>query len=442
MKRTVSLSLALFLVISVFAAFANGSKESSASSTTAGGKVTLDLYNYVDVTSPDYAPFKTEVAAFSKAYPNVTLNIQNLFNEPYHQKLQAMAVAGQIPDLVYLWPSARTGYVTSRGLIKDLTPFLGDKKADFQPSAVAAQGPNGQLWELPHAASTATTVVYANDTLLKQLGLTYPKTLADLIAQSPKILAAGLTPIAMADKDGWQTESCLLSTLVGRLGGNTWINDANTQSNGATFTDPQFVNALAIVQQMTDAKLFSPGITTMDYGQALQIFEQQKAVYMIDGDWRVNQLEKDLSPDVQKTISLHTFPSIPNQTGEDTISNIPSTGYGMNATLTGDKAKAAWDWIWFDAGPEGSTIHLNSGIIPSYQKLDLANFKLGLLVTKLIGFYKDVPGTQTVLDGIMDPKPIGILNPDLQLLMLGQKTPQQIGQEIQAWYKQNPPSKG
>jgi raffinose/stachyose/melibiose transport system substrate-binding protein len=431
MRKTLCFAAAVLVIVAT-GSFANGQGESASNS-----KVTLSLYNYVDVSSPDYNVFKQLLAAFEQANPDITLNVQNLFNEPYHQKLQAMAVAGEIPDLVYLWPSARTGYITSRGLVKDLTSYLGSKKADFQPSAVAPQGPNGQLWELPQAASTATTVVYANNALLQKLGLTYPKTLAELIAQSAKIRAAGLIPVSMADKDGWQTESCLLSTLVGRLGGNSWIVNANAKKGGASFTDPQFVDAVNMVKQMSDAQLFPQGITTMDYGQALQLFEQQKAVYMIDGDWRVSQMEKDLSTDEQKSISLNTFPTVPNQVAGDTISNIPSTGYGMNAKLSGAKADAAWKWIWFVAGPDGATIHLKTGLIPSYQKLDLSQFSLGILTTKLVGFYKDVQGTQTVLDGIMDPKVIGILNPDLQVLMLGQKSPTQIGQEIANWYKQN-----
>ncbi|HUX20530.1 MAG TPA: extracellular solute-binding protein [Spirochaetia bacterium] len=438
MRKTLCFAAAV-LVIAATGSFANGQSEgtSGSSSSSSNTKVTLSLYNYVDVTSPDYVVFQQLLTGFQQKYPDITLNVQNLFNEPYHQKLQAMAVAGEIPDLVYLWPSARTGYVTSRGLVKDLTSYLGSNKADFQPSAVAAQGPNGQLWELPQAASTATTVVYTNNALLQKLGLSYPKTLADLVAQSAKIRAAGLVPIAMADKDGWQTESCLLSTLVGRLGGNAWIVNANAKSAGASFTDPQFVDAVGIVKQMSDAKLFPQGITTMDYGQALQLFEQQKAVYMIDGDWRVSQMEKDLSPDVQKSISLNTFPTIPNQVAGDTISNIPSTGYGMNAKLSGPKADAAWKWIWFVAGPDGAAIHLKTGLIPAYQKLDVAQFNLGILTSKLVSFYKDVAGTQTVLDGIMDPKVIGILNPDLQVLMLGQKDPNQVAQDVANWYKQN-----
>jgi raffinose/stachyose/melibiose transport system substrate-binding protein len=439
MRRVFSMVAALF-VVAATGGFANGQNENAASGSksSAGGPINLSMYEYVDVTSADYSTFKDVLSQFNAKYPNIKFTIQSLFNEPYHQKLQAMVAGNQIPDVMFLWPSQRTGYVTDRGLAKDLNPYLGDKKADFQPSAVAAQGPNGQLWELPFKASTATTVVWTNDALLKKLGLTYPKTLADLIDQSAKIRAAGLVPIAMADKEGWETESCLLSTLVGRLGGNSWLQNANAQKNGAKFTDPQFVDALKIVKQMSDAKLFSPGIVTNDYNTAIQTFEQQKAVYLIDGDWRDTQLEKDLTPDQQQSISLHTFPAIPGETVHDTISNIPATGYGMSSALSGAKAQAAWDWIYYYAGPEGSAIRITHGEIPSYQKLDTSSYNLGIVVKKLIQYYKDVPGTNTVLDGIMAPKPIGVLNPDLQLLMLDQKTPEQVAQEVQTWYTDNP----
>ena len=70
----------------------------------------------------------------------------------------------------------------------------------------------------------------------------------------------------------------------------------------------------------------------------------------------------------------------------------------MRTTLTGAKAQAAWDWIYFYAGPVGSAIRLKRGEIPSYQKIDVSSYNLGIVVKKLIQYYKDVPGTQTVQD--------------------------------------------
>ncbi len=56
--------------------------------------------------------------------------------------------------------------------------------------------------------------MYVNTRLLKDLGLTFPKSLDELLKQGPAIAAKGLIPIAMDNKDGWQMQSCLLSGLA------------------------------------------------------------------------------------------------------------------------------------------------------------------------------------------------------------------------------------
>ncbi len=38
----------------------------------------------------------------------------------------------------------------------------------------------------------------------------------------------------------------------------------------------------------------------------------------------------------------------------------------MNINLVGEKAEAAWKWIWFYSGEKGSNIRLQEGSIPAY----------------------------------------------------------------------------
>jgi raffinose/stachyose/melibiose transport system substrate-binding protein len=140
-----------------------------------------------------------------------------------------------LPDIVFLWPDKRTAYVTERGLIKDLRPWIAGKEDLFADGALKAQGPNGEIYELPEQM-TATHVMYANHRLMDELGLTFPATLDELIAQGEVIRAAGLVPIAMSNKDGWQMQSCLLSALTERAGGMDWYNKVIV-GDGASFAD-------------------------------------------------------------------------------------------------------------------------------------------------------------------------------------------------------------
>ncbi len=439
MKRTVSLTLALLLVFSAVAAFAGGSKEGgAAASSSSGGKVSLSMFMYRDVTAPEAKVWADQILpTFLKENPDISITPEYLFNDPYHQKLQAMAVSGQLPDIVFLWPDKRTGYVTERGLMKDLRPFLKGHESEFFPLAVAPQtGKNGEIYELPEQI-TATQVTFTNTKLLKQLGLTYPKTVDEMIAQGDKIRAAGLVPIAMANKDGWEMQSCLLSTLVDRTGGMDWFKKA-VAGDGSMLADPQFVAALNVVKKLNDAKMFSPGINQLDYNNAIDSFVAEKAVYLVDGGWRVNNLVQTLTPDQKKYIELNSFPDVAGEVGPSgSTSAVAGTGFGMNAKLDGAKADAAWKWIWYYSGPEGSKIRLANGAFPAY-KLDLSSIpNVDPMIVKLSDFWKG-RDTSLVIDSVLSGQAMSILQPGMQEMMFGNKTPQQLATEFANWLKANP----
>ncbi|MBN2376900.1 MAG: extracellular solute-binding protein, partial [Sedimentisphaerales bacterium] len=214
MKRMVVLCLSLVLVLGMFQA------------ANAADKMKLTMYAYVDQADPvNVANWEAVLNAFLAANPDIEFEIEYGFSEAYHNKLQTMAVGGQLPDVMFLWPDKRTGYVTGKGLIKDLSPWLKGHEAEFSAGSLTAQGPNGAIYELPEQV-TDTHVMFVNEKLLKDLGLTFPKTFDELLVQGEKIKAAGLIPIAMSDKDGWPMQSCLLSTLTERAGGMEWFNKA------------------------------------------------------------------------------------------------------------------------------------------------------------------------------------------------------------------------
>ena len=397
-------------------------------------KITLQLFDYLDLTDAvSTETRKLIVAEYEKAYPNVTLEIEYLFDEAYHNKLQAMTVANQLPDVVFLWPDKRTGAVTSSGMVKDLRPLIQGHEAEFVDGALNPQGPNGEIYELPEQM-TATHVMYTNEKLLKELGLTFPKTLDELIAQGEKIRAAGLIPIAMSNKAGWQMQSCLLSALTERAGGMEWYNKVIT-GDGASFADPEFVNALNVIDTLSKNDMFSPGINQADYGTELTDFVTEKAVYYIDGGWRVQTLSGELTEEQKQYVSLNTFPDIPNQKGQSgSTASVAGTGFGMNANLEGAKAEAAWAWIWMYAGPVGAEIRQARGAVASYKLPPQAN--VDVLVKKLAQFVAETPAGY-VLDSKLDQEGMAVLQAGLQEMMLGAKTPEQVAQEYETWVAAN-----
>jgi len=395
-------------------------------------EIELTVLNYLDITSPEAKTWDATLEAFKAENPNIKLKIENLFGEAYHQKIRALAAAGNLPDVMYLWPGGRSAEIYKNELTEDLYPYLGANRARFVPVAVAPQW-EGKLYELP-IGITATHVMFVNTKLLKDLDLTIAKTYDELVAMVPKIKAAGLDPIIMPNKAAWVMQSCLFSALVGRIGGQEWLEKAI--AGEASFTDPEFVDSLKLVKDLYDTGLFPPSSIQLEYGDGPNLFASGKGVFMIDGDWRVNALIPLLSEEEQKNITLTVFPDISGQKGKSgSTSTVAATGFGMKAGLAKEKADAAWKWIYFFAGAKASEIRLvEQGMIPSYR-LKLREYDIPTLAKKRGDFYSVHSGTY-VLDDKISGEPINLLNSGLQELAMGAITPEKLAADFEAAMKE------
>ena len=100
--------------------FAQGAAEAKKSD-----KVTLTVLNYIDMSEPNSA---NEIAMvwdhFAELHPEIEIVREDLFNEPFHQKTEAYAAQGNLPDVLYAWPSGRSSTLHTEHLLYDLEPLL------------------------------------------------------------------------------------------------------------------------------------------------------------------------------------------------------------------------------------------------------------------------------------------------------------------------------
>ena len=402
-------------------------------------KVTLTVLNQIDATQAGYAEDKLIWEKFAAENPDITIEKEELFNEPFHDKVRAYIAAGTIPDVQFMWPSGRSTDLHQKKLTKDLAILLGKEYlAGFVPAAIdPANQLSRKLAELPQSV-TYTSVMYANVGLLKSLGLKVPKTYADLKALVPRLKAKGIDTVLMANKDQWPMQSCLFSTISGRLLGDKFIDDV--LAGKAKFTDQGFVDALNVV-----AKLYADGIISRDtlqlgYGESPARFASGKAAFLIDGDWRQGNFLTDkttgtglLPPERQKNdIELMAFPALPGEKNPGTVSAIVGVGYGVSAAIPAGSAKekAAVRLIKYLYSPEVLKIRLETGtFIPSRKGVTSA--KLEPLTVKMMDFYASVPRTTYVLDGVLPAAANDPLNAGLQAIGLGTKTPVEVARDMQ-----------
>lgn len=416
---------------------------SMAGAAAAKEQITLTVLNYLDATSPNAERELEEIwGAFEKNNPDIKLVREDLFNEPFHQKTAAYIAAGKLPDVIYMWPGGRSSVLHDQKLVKDLTPLLGKTRSEFNPAALVPQA-GGYLAELPNGI-TATHVLYTNKAMLDSLGLTIPKTYAQLKAMVPKLKAAGKDVILMGAKDDWVIQSTLFSMIVGRLVGDKGM-DAIIAGK-AKFTDAPFMNALNFYQQLyTDGILTKKNLQTA-YNEVNGLWASGQAPFLVDGDWKCANFLTDpttgkalIPPDMQKNFVMTIFPEIPGEIVHQTTATVVGTGWGINAKIPAgsDKEEAAWRLVQWLESPQVQKIRLETGAAFPSRK-NVTSSKLEPLAQERVRFYDSFDGTY-VLDNVLDAKVYSPLNIGLQEIGLGIATPKEVATRVQqamdAWRK-------
>jgi len=395
---------------------------------------TLKVLMYSNATDPAYPVEQQIWANFKKANPDVKLEIEELFNDPFHDKVLAYAAADKLPDVMYMWPSGRSSMLYNKKLVKDLGPLLAPIKDNFLPAAMAIQT-NGIIGEIPFTV-TNTNAIYVNKKMLADLGLQVPTTYAELKAQVPVIKKAGKEVMLIPAKSDWVFQSCLFSMISGRVAGDKFIDDA--LAGNAKFTDKPFVDALKFFAQLFKDGVIDKKDISIDYGEGPGLFAAGKAPYYIDGEWRTGAFITDkttnqalIAPDKQGDYTIVGFPAIPGELAAGSCSTVVGTGFGMNAKIPAgsEKEKAAWKLIQYWVGPEVAKMRLEAGAFARASWKGVTSDKLEPLSVTTANY--EPKASTYVLDGVLDAQVAKTVNVGLQEIGLGTKTPEQVAADVQ-----------
>jgi len=441
-KKIVGVALTVLIVTSVMIGCSKKSSASDANSKT------VSVLNYSDLTVANAVEAnKWTWDTFKANNPDVTLVIEDLFNEPFHNKTEAYAASGNLPDVLYVWPSGRSTSLHQQHLLKDLSPLIEKDglKSVLNPVVLdPKQQASGYIAMLP-ITITATHMMLINMEVLNACGLQPAKTYAELKAQVPVLAAKGYETVIMPNKDTWVMQSCLFSMIAGRFGGEGW--DQKILNGQAKFTDPEFVNALDFVRQLYADRVLAPSSLGMDYGDGPGAFATNKGAYYIDGDWRAGAFITDASSGValipvnrQSNFQLMVFPDIPGaKIPGRTNSSVLGTGWAMSASIPAGSPKedAAWRLVKWLTGKEVQTRQLQDGGITAGTRNDIDTNSLKLEpIQKLVATlpsYSDV--STVVIDGVFHSDVFNVINDVLAEIGLGSKTPQQGAADVQKAYE-------
>lgn len=331
------IAAALGLSIVSFAA-AGGNKEAGDTASAAPEKIVVNAMAYGDNSNQEGVNWVRIVKAFEKENPNIEIKYEMLYDEAYHQKVVARLASGDVPDLAYMGADARWGAPWKEaGQQYDMRSLIDPDI--YNLSLIPDMGPNGEIYEIPLGTSNITTVLFMNETLVKSLGFSTPKTYEDLVAMVPAAKKAGLDVVTIDGADGWAWGSCYMSAIIARLSGDAhWVSKA--VKGERKFTDQVFVDSLDLIARMVKDGVISEKSVLVDYGTNISKFNNKKALFMVQGQWAAGGIE---NPEVADNTLLLAWPRLPGEKDSMAGSVAAAIGVGYGITKKGAEDPAVRD---------------------------------------------------------------------------------------------------
>ena len=388
--------------------------------------------------------FRTTIANWEAAHPDITLNQNVIANAEYKTEIATLAAADDLPD-VFLLQGMNTIAWADQGLVMDLTdtikasPYYDQyNQAYFTPFTVG-----DKIYGFPALTGGTCTVVIYDKQMWKDAGFdTFPSTWEDVEKASEYFNEQGITTIAFGNGGQWQANSCFLSTLGNRYTGPDWFSSLIAK-DGAAFTDDTFVAALKETQHLfNETKIFNEDFNAVTNEDAREYYISGDAAAFIGGNWDESYIWASLQEtDKFDQIGFAVLPQPADATEAPNSQNI-GLGYAVainpKVAEDPDKLAAAIDLAQELTGPAFASYVAENyalGGLTKVDDVDLSGFDQ--IIQDFYNWSYVDTDTCEIYDSYIDSAVWSVLNTDLQTMMNGEMSPEDVAANAQAAYEEN-----
>ena len=390
--------------------------------------------------------FRTTLAAWKEAHPDITLTENVLANAEYKTQIATLAAAGNLPD-VFLLQGMNTIAWADQGLVLDLTDIIKASPyyADYNTAYFTPFTSNGKLYGYPVLTGGTCTVVIYDKAMWKEAGYdTFPKTWAEVEEATKYFGDKGIYTIAFGNGGQWQLNSDFVSTLGNRYTGPEWFASLIAKG-GAKFTDPEFVACLKETKRLfADTKIFNPDFNAATNEDAREYYISGDAAAFIGGNWDESYIAQVLKDSNEEKFNNIGFAVLPQPADATKAPNSQNIGLGYAVAINPkvaedpDKLAAAIDLAQELTGPAFSSFVAENyalGGLTKVSDVDLSKFDA---VTA--AFYNwSYVDTETceIYDSYISSAVWSVLNTEMQAMLNGEIEPEKVAEDTQKAYEEN-----
>ena len=358
-------------------------------------------------------------------------------SEAYSQRVKASAQTGTLPDIYGILGEKRdfASFIRS-GYVKNLSTDMESKwdneafpwKDSFFEKALAVNQflPENEfhvekgIYGVPLDATTIQMVY--NRKLYAKAGLDPnkpPQTWDQFVEHNRILRKNGLPGFVSGFGEIWMLDAIASNWAMNLMGEKKVF---ATYEGKVSYTDPDWIKVLSLFKQMTDEKILVEGTVTMVNKTAEQTFANERATYAFNGSWCVN-VYKGMNP------NLDYMPIPPPRISQAHPMRVWG-GAGSSFVVNNEspRREAAVKFLrWLSAERQQSYLAQATENLPS-TKASLKH------ISPVLSQFADDMETAThpnLYPVHEDPSVTEAFDKGIQSILIGEKTPEEIAQEVQ-----------
>ncbi|WP_114558950.1 ABC transporter substrate-binding protein [Desertihabitans aurantiacus] len=379
------------------------------------------------------------IAAFNEEHPDITVTYREIPYAEYVNALRLGLRSDAGPDVFALQP----GEITDR---------FGPSAADLTSRADEALGADWRTAITGDAQSqfvvdeaqtalpvqlSASGLIWYNQGLFDEAGVEVPTDAASLRAACDAFAQAGIVCMGQGAQDAWANIDFYMTLAADFAPGAFY----EAVDGARPWTDPGLVQAFAEWQRLVQDGVFGEGAVGLTtYPDTSTAFVQGKSAMTLLGTWQAGFMDAESvrqsleDGDTELPVILPApFPDLSGDGTPPTTFGGPD--YGLSISSSSDATDASWTFVqWLAASEAGQQVVADNKFLPALTDIPLP--AEGLVdpavqepaLPEVVSFMAEAQGYREI--PYADVKVA--LGDALAALAVGQQTPEQAAQAVQA----------